>query len=27
MPSLDGPHSDRPWAAMLRELGHLSKVV
>lgn len=27
MPALDGPHSDRPWAAMLRELGHLPKAV
>jgi len=27
MPALAGPHSDRPWAAMLRELGHLQKVV
>jgi hypothetical protein len=25
--ALDGPHSDRPWAAMLRELGHLTKFV
>jgi hypothetical protein len=27
LPALEGPHSDRPWVAMLRELARISTAV